>query len=112
MPKITINNIRPEKGGNPSKYRTALSSDAHLVDEALSHDTQRRNVQTALEQLRHQTSDLQMNVIAPKKKAGEDVPLGTIGQLKQWKVDIATLIGEVKEWEQKRNEALARIDEL
>ena len=57
-------------------------------------------------------SDLQMNVIAPKKKAGEDVPLEIIGQLKQWKVHIATLIGEVKEWEQKRNEALARIDEL
>lgn len=53
-----------------------------------------------------------MNVIAPKKKAGEDVPLEIIGQLKQWKVHIATLIREVKEWEQKRNEALARIDEL
>ena len=118
--KISINDLRPEKGGEPDKYRKALSSlptqdttsSANLVDQALDHDTKRRTAQTSLEQLRHQVSDLQTNVIAPKKKAGEEVPAETIEQLKQWKADVNKLSSEVKEWEKKRNDALARINEL
>ena len=118
--KISINDLRPEKGGEPDKYRKALSSlpsqdsasSSNLVDQALDYDANRRTGQTSLEQLRHQVSDLQTNVIAPKKKAGEEVPSETIEQLKQWKAEINKLNSEVKEWETKRNDVLARINEL
>ena len=121
--KITINNLRPEKGGDPDKYRKALlasnpttpgetSSSSDLVDQALQRDTERRSAQTSLEQLRHQVSDLQTNVIAPKKKAGEVVPPETIEQLKQWKVDIGRLSAEANELEKKRNDVLCKINEL
>ena len=110
--KININALRTDKGGDPSTYRTALSSNAHLVDQALEYDTQRRTAQTSLEQMRHQMSDLQTNVIAPKKKAGEEVPVETIDKLKVMKADVNRLNGEVKEWEKKRNEVLGRMNEL
>ena len=119
--KITINNLRPEKGGDPDKYREALASiptpdetfsSSDLVDQALQHDTKRRSAQTSLEQLRHQVSDLQTNVIAPKKKSGEAVPPETIEQLKQWKVDIGRLSAEVKNLEEKRNDVLCKINDL
>jgi translation elongation factor EF-Tu-like GTPase len=111
--KLTINNLRPEKGGDPDKYRNALKpSSAELVDQAIQYDTERRTAQTSLEQLRHQVSDLQTHVIAPKKKAGEEVPTETVGQLKQWKSDINRLSDEVKEWEKKRKEVLAKMNDL
>ena len=112
--KLTINDLRTEKGGDPNKYRVLLipSQNSNLIDVALQHDLERRTAQTAYEQLRHQVSDLQTNVIAPKKKAGEELSSETIEQLKQWKADISRLSAEVKALEKKRDDVLCRIMEL
>jgi small GTP-binding protein len=111
--KLTINDLRPEKGGDPNKYRDALPpQDTNLIDQAIHHDAERRAAQTSWEQLRHQVSDLQTNVIAPAKRAGQEVSPDTIEQLKQWKADVGRLGAEVKEHEKRRNDVLNRINEL
>jgi small GTP-binding protein len=119
--KITIKDLRADKGGDPDKYRKALSelspaqdaaSSADLVDQALHHDAERRALQATLEQLRHQVSELQTNVIAPGKKAGQEVPPETLAQVKQWKEDISKLGAEVKDREKKTTDFLKRLNEL
>jgi signal recognition particle receptor subunit beta len=109
--KISINDLRSDKGGDPDKFRTSSSS-SNLVDQALHHDTERRTAQTSLEQLRHQISDLQTNVIAPKKKAGEEVPAETLARLKHWKSESNRLTAEVKDWDKKRNDVLCTLSEM
>ncbi|KAL7517762.1 hypothetical protein ACHAWX_002657 [Stephanocyclus meneghinianus] len=119
--KITIKDLRPDKGGDPDKYRKALSelspaenaaSSADLVDQALNHDAERRTLQATLEQLRHQVSELQTNVIAPGKKADQEVPAETLAQLKQWKADINNLSAQVKDREKKTSDVLKRLNDM
>ena len=121
--KIDINDLRVEKGGDPEVYRRALSNSqpankndndsstscVSYIDEVLSLDTQRRSTLTNLEGIRSKLSTLQKTVIAPKKKANEDVS-AEIVQLKEWKVDIANLSNELKDIEQKRDELLGKIN--
>ena len=122
--KIDINDIRADKGGNPDIYRRALalaavavvgvgspSESESYIDEALSLDSQRRSSLTNLEGLRSKLSNLQITVIAPKKKASEDITL-EVEQLKQWKLEIAKLSKEVNDLELKRDAAIASINML
>lgn len=108
--KIGINDLRPEKGGDPDRYRSLLSGNADLIDQVLAQDNQRRSLLTSLESLRSQTSNLQKNVIAPKKKAGEDVPSDVLEQLKGWKAEIATLGNQLKDAERERDDTLTKIN--
>jgi len=119
--KIDINDLRIEKGGDPDIYRQALSTSQttnkndsstsceSYIDEVLSLDTQRRSTLTNLEGIRSKLSTLQKTVIAPKKKANEDVS-SEIVQLKEWKVEISNLTKELKDIEQKRDEILGNIN--
>lgn len=120
--KIDINDLRIEKGGDPEVYRRALSttqtanengdsstSCVSCIDEVLSLDTQRRSTLTNLEGIRSKLSTLQKTVIAPKKKANEDVS-AEIVQLKEYKVEITILTNELKDVEQKRDELLGKIN--
>ena len=111
--KIDINDIRAEKGGDPELYRRVLESgstaSSSCIDEALSLDTQRRSTLTKLEGLRSKLSTLQITVIAPKKKANEDVT-EEVAQLKEWKIEIAQLSEELKDVEKKRDVVLAKIN--
>ena len=128
--KIEINDLRSEKGGDPEVYRRALSTlliskndndgggdsstssaSASYIDEALSLDTQRRSTLTNLETLRSKLSTLQKTVIAPKKKANEDVTQ-EVAQLKEMKIEITKLSNEVKDLEEKRNEMLRKINDI
>jgi selenocysteine-specific elongation factor len=118
--KIDINDIRADKGGNPDIYRRALaavvgvgspSESESYIDEALSLDSQRRSSLTNLEGLRSKLSNLQITVIAPKKKANEDIT-DEVEQLKQWKLEIAKLSKEVNDLELKRDAAIASINIL
>ena len=108
--KIGINDLRPEKGGDPDRYRSLLSENVDLIDQVLAQDNQRRSLLTSLESLRSQTSNLQKNVIAPKKKAGEDVPSDVLEQLKEWKAEIATLGNQLKDAERERDDTLTKIN--
>lgn len=127
--KIDINDLRAEKGGDPEVYRRVLSGQqlsnnndiddsstsnnnaSSYVDEVLSLDAQRRSALTNLEGLRSKLSTLQKTVIAPKKKAGEDVTQ-EVEQLKEWKIDIAKLSNEVKDTEQRRDKLLGKINNI
>jgi selenocysteine-specific elongation factor len=116
--KIGINDLRADKGGDPERYRRLLPVDNNgadgddLINQVLSHDNQRRSLLTSLENLRSQSSNLQKNIIAPKKKAGEEVPSDVLQQLKEWKAEIATLSDELKGVERERDDALAKINEV
>ena len=112
--KISINDLRVDKGGDPDKYRRLLSNnnDDDLIERVLSHDSQRRSVLSLLENLRSQSSNLQKNVIAPKKKAKEDVPSEVMEQLKEWKMEINRLSDELKSVEKERDETLRQINEI
>ena len=113
--KISINDLRVDKGGDPDKYRRLLSNnnnDDDLIERVLSHDSQRRSILALLENLRSQSSNLQKNVIAPKKKAKEEVPSEVMEQLKEWKVEINRLNDELKSVEKGRDEALREINEI
>ena len=127
--KIDINDLRAEKGGDPEIYRRVLSgqqlsnnndiddsstsnnASSSYIDEVLSLDAQRRSGLTNLEGLRSKLSTLQKTVIAPKKKANEDVS-HEVEQLKQWKIDIAKLSNEVKDTEQRRDILLGKINNI
>lgn len=112
---IDINDIRADKGGNPDIYRRALAvvgdKSQSDIDVALSLDSQRRSALTNLEGLRSKVSTLQITVIAPKKKANEDIT-SEVEQLKEWKLEIAKLSKEVNDLEQRRDAALASINKL
>lgn len=111
--KISINDLRVDKGGDPDKYRRLLSNnDDDLIERVLSHDSQRRSVLTLLENIRSQSSNLQKNVIAPKKKAKEDVPSEVMEQLREWKMEINRLSDELKSVEKERDETLREINEI
>ncbi|KAL9190324.1 hypothetical protein ACHAXT_007535 [Thalassiosira profunda] len=124
--KIDITDLRADKGGDPDACRRALAAcdtssyqlgdkerptPSSFIDYALEYDTQRRAAQTALEGRRSQLSTLQKTVIAPKKKAGEDVT-AEVEELKVWKGEIAKLTKEVKEAEQQRDEILGKINAM
>jgi len=109
--KIGINDLRTEKGGDPDRYRRLLlPDDVDLIDRVLAHDNQRRSLLTSLESLRSNMSNLQKNIVAPKKKAGEDVPSDVLEQLKEWKAEIAALGNELKDAERKRDDTLVKIN--
>ena len=127
--KIDINDLRAEKGGDPEIYRRVLSgqqlsnnndiddsstsnnASSSYIDEVLSLDAQRRSGLTNLEGLRSKLSTLQKTVIAPKKKANEDVTQ-EVEQLKEWKIDIAKLSHEVNDTEQRRDILLGKINNI
>ena len=109
---IKINDLRVERGGEPERFRSMLSDNGELIDQVLSHDGRRRSILTLLEGLRSQSSDLQKNTIAPAKKAGEDVPIDVLQQLKEWKAEIATLGNQLKLVEKERDDALTKINEI
>ena len=116
--KIDINDLRAEKGGDPEIYRRVLSgqqlsnnASSSYIDEVLSLDAQRRSALTNLEGLRSKLSILQKTVIAPKKKANEDVTQ-EVEQLKEWKIDIAKLSHEVNDTEQRRDILLGKINNI
>mmetsp|Transcript_15237 Transcript_15237/g.36561 ORF Transcript_15237/g.36561 Transcript_15237/m.36561 type:complete len:1010 (-) Transcript_15237:95-3124(-) len=122
--RIDINDLRADKGGDPEIYRRALSMHQNgdggdcstssvsvsCINEALSLDTHRRSALTNLESLRSKLSTLQKTVIAPKKKANEDVTQ-EVAQLKEWKIEIAKLSKEVKDTEQRRDKLLGEIND-
>ncbi len=111
--KIGINDLRVDKGGDPDRYRRLLlPDDGDLINQVLAQDNQRRSLLTSLESLRSQSSNLQKNVIAPKKKAGEDVPSDVLEQLKEWKVEIATLSNQLKGVEKERDDMLTKINDI
>lgn len=119
--KVNVNDLRVEKGGDPEIYRLALSihhddsdggstpSSASLIDDVLSLDSRRRSTLTALEGLRSKLSNLQKTVIAPKKKAGEDVSQ-EVAQLKDWKAQIGGLSKDLKDLEGEKDECLKKIN--
>ena len=117
--QIDINDIRIDKGGDSDFYRRALAivrdrSPSHsgsYIDDALSLDLQRRSTLTNLEGLRSKLSTLQITVIAPKKKANEDIT-HEVEQLKEWKLEIAKLSKEVNDLEQRRDEVISNINKL
>ena len=111
--KIGINDLRADKGGDPDRYRRRLLPDNDdLINQVLSHDNQRRSLLTSVEHLRSQSSNIQKNTIAPKKRAGEEVPSDVLEQLKEWKAQIATLSSELKGVERERDDALAKINDI
>eukprot|EP00985_Skeletonema_marinoi_P028120 scaffold24069_cov73-Skeletonema_marinoi.AAC.1 len=111
--KIGINDLRADKGGDPDRYRRLLlPDDDDLINQVLSHDNQRRSILTSLESLRSQSSNLQKNVIAPKKKAGEEVPSDVLEQLKEWKAEMATLSNQLKGVERERDDTLSKINDI
>jgi len=124
--KIGINDLRADKGGDPEIYRRALSNydssatqasdgdcsaSASHINEALALDSQRRSTLTDLEGLRSKLSTLQKTVIAPKKKANEDVTQ-EVAQLKEWKMEIAKLSNDVKAAEKSRDVMLGKINKI
>ncbi|KAL7552344.1 hypothetical protein ACHAWF_015582 [Thalassiosira exigua] len=123
--KVDINDLRSDKGGDPEFYRRALQStplvqsdhsdnsvrSSSLIGEALSLDAKRRSILTNLEGLRSKLSTLQKTVIAPKKKANEDVT-EEVAQLKEWKVEIAQLSKELKGVEKARDGVLRNINDI
>jgi len=111
--KIGINDLRADKGGDPDRYRRLLlPDDGDLINQVLTHDNQRRSILTSLESLRSQSSNLQKNVIAPKKKAGEEVPSDVLEQLKEWKAEMATLSNQLKGVERERDDTLTKINDI
>lgn len=134
--KIDVNDLRADKGGDPDIYRRVLevygpsssstppqlspddavigecsTSASSCIDEALSLDCQRRSTLTNLEALRSKSATLQKTVIAPKKKANEDVTQ-EVAQLKEWKTEMAKLSSEMKDVEKRRDMVLSKINSI